>query len=90
MNRDDEVWYVRATPWRPRTWRQWLATLAFGAIVATLIVLAIAIAATFFVIAAAVAIVVGAYLYLRTLVSPRRRRQRSMRDITPYRDQFDA
>ena len=90
MNRDDEVWHVRATPWRPRTWRQWLATLAFGAVVATLIVLAVAIAATFFVIAAAVAIVVAAYFYLRTLVSPRRRRPHPMRDITPYRDQFDA
>ncbi|MBP6012148.1 MAG: hypothetical protein KBA31_07970 [Alphaproteobacteria bacterium] len=78
--------YINWDHIRPKTWRDWFRVTTIVAVGIAMLALIAIIASTLLIVAAVVALVAGAYLYIANLF----RRRRSGREVGPYQGNYDA
>ena len=76
--------YVNWARVRPATWRDWLLAFFWLIVVIAVLSLIMAVASTLFIIGIVVSMVSAAVWFISSLF------QRRGRDVTPYRDDYDA
>ena len=76
--------YINWARVRPATWRDWLLAFCWLMVAIAVLALIITVASTLFVIGIVVSIVSTAVWFISSLF------QRRGRDVTPYRDDYDA